>query len=166
MLLKTQLQGGHTMRAHPQNSDTAKRTLSIGILNKNESCKANRIDLKLISFAKKMSLLLVLIFQMPWHKSSLSPKCDFYSGYCVHPVTEIEKLSIKLIVSHSWKLFYCRIRFINKFSIFVIFPMYEKCLKTNFLQEINIIWYCVHSQNFKILRTHLCVIILPTLFCK
>jgi hypothetical protein len=52
------------MRALPQNSDTA-NTFSTDILNKNESCKAIRIDLNLISFAKKMSLLLVLIFQMP-----------------------------------------------------------------------------------------------------
>jgi hypothetical protein len=52
------------MRAHPQNSDTA-NTFSTGILNKNESCKAIRMDLNLISFAKKMSLLLVLKFQMP-----------------------------------------------------------------------------------------------------
>jgi hypothetical protein len=51
------------MRAHPQNSDTA-NTYSTGIFNKNESCKAIKIDLYLISLAKKMSLLLVLIFQI------------------------------------------------------------------------------------------------------
>jgi hypothetical protein len=40
-------QGGHTMRRHPQNPDTA-NTYSTGILNKNESCKTIRIDLNLI----------------------------------------------------------------------------------------------------------------------
>jgi hypothetical protein len=54
------------MRAHPQNSDTA------NTLNKNESCKAIRIDLNLISFAKKMALLLALTFQISLPKSSLS----------------------------------------------------------------------------------------------
>jgi hypothetical protein len=53
-------QGGHTMRVHPQNSDTA-NTFSTGILNKNESCNQNRFE-----FAKKMSLLLVFIFH--WRK--------------------------------------------------------------------------------------------------
>jgi hypothetical protein len=49
------------MCAPPQNSNTA-NTFSNGIFNKNKACKAIRIDLNLISFAKKMSLLLVLIF--------------------------------------------------------------------------------------------------------
>jgi hypothetical protein len=42
-------QGGHTMRAHTHYFDTM-NTFSTDILNKNESCKAIRINLNLISF--------------------------------------------------------------------------------------------------------------------
>jgi hypothetical protein len=45
-------QGGHTMRAHQKNSDTAK-TSSTCILNKNESCKTIRIDLNFILLQKR-----------------------------------------------------------------------------------------------------------------
>jgi hypothetical protein len=117
------------------------RTLfSTGILNKNESCKAIRIHLNLISFAKKMSLLLVLIFQMPWHKSSLSRQYfALNAGFWIlgtPGVTEIEKLSIILKVSHNWKLVYCRIYFTNIFSIFIIFPRVQKnVLKWTFYRK-------------------------------
>jgi hypothetical protein len=76
------------MRAHPQNSDTA-NTFLTDSLNKNESRKAIRIDLNLISFAKKMSLLLVLKVQNALTQvfPFLSVFCverDNDSGYCVH----------------------------------------------------------------------------------
>jgi hypothetical protein len=48
-------QGDHTMRMHPKNSDTA-NTFSTSVLNKNDSCKAIRIDLNLISFCKEDTL--------------------------------------------------------------------------------------------------------------
>jgi hypothetical protein len=108
---------------------------------------------------------------MPWHKSS--PSCQYFALNAilipdnVYPrrwnVREIEKVSIKLKVSHNWKWVYCRIYFTNVFSIFVIFPLYKKCLKTNLLQEIdNMIVrtlskkksrYCVHIYMLLILST-------------
>jgi hypothetical protein len=130
------------MRAHPQNSYSA-NTFSTGILNKYKPCKAIWIYLNLISFVKKTSLLLVLIFKMPWHKSSLSRQYFALNAILILDtaytrcwnVTEIEKLSIKLKVSHNWKLVYCRTCFINIFSIFVIFPLYEKYFETNFYRK-------------------------------
>jgi hypothetical protein len=102
-----------------------------------------------------MSLLQVLIFQMPWHKSSLS--CQYFALNAIlildiaytrrWNVTEIVKLSIKLKVSHNWELVYCRIYFTNIFSIFIIFSLYEKCFKTNYLQEIDIVILRTLSKN-------------------
>jgi hypothetical protein len=110
--------------------------------------------------------------RMPWHKSSLS--CQYFALNAIlildtaytrrWNVTEIEKLSIKLKFSHNWKLVYCtRIYFTNIFSIFVILSLNEKCLNTNYVQEIDIMilrtlwkknqdtaytficyWFCLH----------------------
>jgi hypothetical protein len=78
------------MRVQPQNSDTT-NTSSPGFFNKNESCKTIRIDWNWIYFAKKIPKLLVLVFQMPWHNSSICVECNFDPGYCVHPALKCNR---------------------------------------------------------------------------
>jgi hypothetical protein len=73
---------GHTMRAHPQNSNTA-NTFSTGILNKNESCTVIRIDLNLISFATSSFSILNILTHVFRFLSVFRVESDFDSGYRV-----------------------------------------------------------------------------------
>jgi hypothetical protein len=122
------VKGGHAMCAHSHNFDSG-NTFSTGILNTNESCQINWIHLYLISFAKKVSLLLVpnaltQVFPFSWMR--------FWFLILRTPGIEIiQKLKNCRLnwVSDNWVLVYCRIYFINIFSIFVFFlPFFDTCL--------------------------------------
>jgi hypothetical protein len=77
------------------------------------------------------------------------------SAYTRHwNVTENEQISIKLAVLNDWKLSCCRILFKNIFSTFVPIHFLLKNVFKRTIYKKQREWYCVHSKNIQILRTH------------
>jgi hypothetical protein len=74
---------------------------------------------------------------MPWHNYFLSRQYYALNAIWILDTSYTRSVKCKLRncqlnwVSDDWKLVYCKIHFKNIFSIYVLFPLFEKCLCTD-----------------------------------